>query len=77
MIAIRARMDLKFVARRKGTKSFNHIWESWKRAKFLYSLSQGNGNKAWKRLYELRQNISASYKAHGLTPPNFGQWRLK
>ena len=56
MIANRARQDLKFVASRKGTKSFNHIWEAWKRAKFTYSLSQGRGNKAWKRLYK-QQNI--------------------
>ena len=54
MIATRARIDLKLVARRKGTKSFYRMWESWKRAKFLYSLSQGNGNKAWKRWYVRR-----------------------
>ena len=51
MIAERARIDLKFVAKRKGTKAFIQIWEAWKKAKFNYSLGQGNGNKAWKRWY--------------------------
>lgn len=51
MVAERARQDLKLVARRKSTKSFNQIWGAWKKAKFNYSLSQGNGNKAWKRWY--------------------------
>lgn len=57
MVVIRARMDLKLVVRRKGTKSFYRMWSAWKRAKFLHSLSQGNGNKAWKRLYALRGAI--------------------
>lgn len=54
MIVDRTRQDLKFVARRKSTKSFYQTWQAWKKAKFAYSLSQGNGNKAWKRWYVRR-----------------------
>jgi len=42
--------DLKFVAKRKGSNAFKQIWEAFKKSKFNPSLSQGNGNKAWKRI---------------------------
>lgn len=47
--------DLKFVAKRKDSPAFEQIWRAFKQSKFNPSLGQGNGNKAWKRVYSIRK----------------------